>query len=601
MDLPRPLHSWRPYLALFPRDIALSLGPLLQRLAAAVGPVSARQSAEGGALEGFAGLTRRGSYERLLPTEWLLADEAPLEFLRRAVQGEHAFFDIARPKPQGGRMSVAAFDTGPSQLGSPRIAQLALLIVLARRAEAAGVRFSWGILQDPGGPLFPNLTEAGVLRLLEARTAREATAGDLAAWEERVGGWSELDDLWVIGGDRLARLPRLERASRIEIRDPLETDARRVDVTVHLGGTRTWKRRAVALELPPEPTATRLLRDPFLAALPESRRVHGEWAPLSNLIFSGNGARLFARAAGGIVSYAVPRSAHGSPLPVHTHPWPEGERLAGIGFARREVILAAVRQGQVSLHAAHKNGGVHWGGSYHDAEAGKPFAEPAAEDPLSPCFRIGERTFLLDGERSLFELLRPTREMTRLATGVSAWTHYAGGLALLTAADGETPARILRLGFEPGRKSWPKPVALLDRKLEGGGNRAFFGFGGKGLSHADYGCLASERDDGNWALLFSQGTLGVVVPPGSRPVGVGRSLAVRRPGLVVLEADGRTLTLLCPGAEPAPLFTAAAPVEEAVVSHAGPHLALCTTGGEVTMISLDSQTVIGRWVPEGGR
>src|SRR5687768_17876785 len=52
-----------------------------------------------------------------------------------------------------------SFDAGPNQLGSPRIAQIAALIVLSRRAEAAGVRFAWGILQEPDAPLFERSEE----------------------------------------------------------------------------------------------------------------------------------------------------------------------------------------------------------------------------------------------------------------------------------------------------------------------------------------------------------------------------------------------------------------------------------------------------------
>ena len=39
VELPRPLAPWRPWLAIFPRDLALSLGPVLQRLSFAVGPL----------------------------------------------------------------------------------------------------------------------------------------------------------------------------------------------------------------------------------------------------------------------------------------------------------------------------------------------------------------------------------------------------------------------------------------------------------------------------------------------------------------------------------------------------------------------------------
>ncbi len=41
--------------------------------------------------DGYDGIGRRGSYDRLLASEWLIHDELPDEFLRRVVSGEHAF------------------------------------------------------------------------------------------------------------------------------------------------------------------------------------------------------------------------------------------------------------------------------------------------------------------------------------------------------------------------------------------------------------------------------------------------------------------------------------------------------------------------------
>ena len=61
----------------------------------------------GGELRGYDGLTRRGSPERLLISEWLLATEAPDEFVRRAAFNEQAFLRPAFRQPQGGRRAVA--------------------------------------------------------------------------------------------------------------------------------------------------------------------------------------------------------------------------------------------------------------------------------------------------------------------------------------------------------------------------------------------------------------------------------------------------------------------------------------------------------------
>ncbi len=147
--LPGDLAPWRGMLGLFPAELAGDLGGMLPRLALAIGPMRAASPTRGGEPDGFAGIARRGSYERLLHTEWLLADEAPDEFARRASAGEHAFFQIARRSPARAASSVALFDAGPEQLGAPRIVQLAALIVLAERARRAGARFAWGCWESP--------------------------------------------------------------------------------------------------------------------------------------------------------------------------------------------------------------------------------------------------------------------------------------------------------------------------------------------------------------------------------------------------------------------------------------------------------------------
>src|SRR5262245_3915198 len=206
MEMPRALAPWAASLELFPRELAVALWPLVQRLDVALGPLRARVLAGQGDPDGFEGIGRRGLYERLLPSEWLLLDEAPDEFARRAVAGEHAFLQLARRAPGGARVAAALFDAGPNQLGAPRLAHLAALIVLHRRAVAAGARVAWGVAQSPDAPLFGEVSEESVGHLLAARSPREAGAEDLETWRSRLGVTGTQDDYWLIGGRRLARL-----------------------------------------------------------------------------------------------------------------------------------------------------------------------------------------------------------------------------------------------------------------------------------------------------------------------------------------------------------------------------------------------------------
>jgi hypothetical protein len=120
VELPRALTPWAAYLQLFPRELVLALGPMVRRLDSVIGPLRAQGRRGDGDPDGFDGLARRGSYERLLLSEWLLAEEVPEEFVRRAAMREHGFLHLARREPVGSRVSVALFDAGPNQIGAPR-------------------------------------------------------------------------------------------------------------------------------------------------------------------------------------------------------------------------------------------------------------------------------------------------------------------------------------------------------------------------------------------------------------------------------------------------------------------------------------------------
>src|SRR5262249_24456906 len=122
--------------------------------------------------------------------------------------------------------SVAIFDTGPEQLGTPRIAHVAALIVLATRAEHAGAHFAWGVLGEPKGALTSSVTVQSVLGLLSARTAVAADADEVGTWAERAArsGWAYA---WLVGSGRSASG---WKHAVLEIRDVLEPERRALTV-----------------------------------------------------------------------------------------------------------------------------------------------------------------------------------------------------------------------------------------------------------------------------------------------------------------------------------------------------------------------------------
>jgi hypothetical protein len=287
-----------------------------------IGSPQPRLNEREGEPDGFDGLSRRGTYERLLLSEWMLADELEDEFMRRAVMGEHLFLNRARSSPVGTRASLALFDAGPSQIGSPRIAHIAALIVLANRADSAGSTFSWGVLQQPEAATYRDVNASNIMSLLAARSHSEVSDTAIAVWEEQLATWSGLDDVWLIGGKRLSRIQTKKRSSRLCIEDILEPGKHGLAVSCN---SASGLSSDVTLELPKNNISTRLLRDPFAAAVPEIQKTAGSTYTGASLVFDMTGTKIFTRTAKwGVSAFNVPNSPRAGaarPRTYHTRKW----------------------------------------------------------------------------------------------------------------------------------------------------------------------------------------------------------------------------------------------------------------------------------------
>ena len=74
IELPAALAPWAAELSLLSSDLALLLAPWVGRLALALGPMSEIRTSRSAEPDGYGGLSRRGSYERLITAEWALAE-----------------------------------------------------------------------------------------------------------------------------------------------------------------------------------------------------------------------------------------------------------------------------------------------------------------------------------------------------------------------------------------------------------------------------------------------------------------------------------------------------------------------------------------------
>lgn len=639
MELPRALMPWAEWLDLFPTELIAPVGELVRRLDLAIGPLRTPTQPGQGEPNGFDGIARRGDYDRLLLSEWLLADEAPDEFLRRAAMNEHVFLEPARIAPAGARCSVALFDAGPNQLGAPRLAHLAALIVLARRAQAIGAQFQWGLLQEEERNLHSEVTRGSLSHLLKARSLREARDEDVAAWRVQAASLVGVEDCWLIGGKRLQELPSAQGARLLQVADPLEPESQFLNIRItHTASASIQpqsripiphdrnapslmffsekepedKGKAIRLLLPPGDTCARLLREPFHTRVAELRRVKNGRKPVSNLVYVSEN-RIAARTAPDqIVVFSPPNTPTGNLAKpkLYSCPW-HGHVLAvgkvGKGFA---LITTTQEANQLRITRLGPQSGRALTGT---------FAWPFPQ--ISP----------IDAHDAL-----ATAYYKQDATGVGCWNLTLNHVQIQVSAGSEPDTLTARVA-RPNRAFAPVMHGnfLVGPEMAGirmglqaqsayvpgisGGDTdtdiyaefptvqtAHYGFGGP-LTHPVYGLWALEITPGQWKIVHQDGkgkeartgmseedwggVVGVVAVPGIEASGCGTSQYA--PALVVLDMTDRIIGLQGKGwqrSEP----PAAAPIEQITVSPFEPNVAYVTTRGEVVVYSLARQTTLYR-------
>lgn len=517
--LPPVLAPWAAELALFPPEIATVIGHGLPRLVGLFPAQAPRDASGGGEPEGFDGLARRGLPERLLTTEWLYADEAPDEFLRRAVDGEQAYLRVARRAPPAARTSSVLLDAGPSQLGSPRVVQLAILVVLARRAAAAGASLRVAMIQG-GWPAFPGITRPMVEAFLAARSIAEPDAAMLDRAIAAVGhhGIRDADgELWVVGGARAASLATT--ASVVCVDEPPSFTERVVTVEVR---PRKKLARSAKLTLPPSPAVARILRDPFAtrpAAVPDSAsRADAEIVP-GAIRLAPDGRAVFLRSRDGVLRLPVPNSPR-APVALPRHYRTHGRPLAVVGWGRRVASLAAhFPTGRMILEthgSSRRSVGLF---TRHVGEA--RLLEPAFGDPFARLVVASNgAAWLVDGRGFLFELPLGKESHALLARDVRAIRldeklRWVGRLAAGVPGGREGDWVFAERSPSAAAATTTAVPDLSDARL---GPRGRF---------------AHRRADGPWILADGQARREIVVPERTHV------LAIRGDGLLALSPSGR--------------------------------------------------------------
>jgi hypothetical protein len=200
--LPPALRGWADLLALLADDVAIALGPLVAALNQAM-PHTRPLSSDAGEVDGYDGLSPRGDLAQLLISEWAIAHEYPDEFVRRFATSELLYLKPALKSPRPPGRIVALVDSGPSQLGARRIAHLATLLVLARRAEQRGLSLTIGVLGNQSEDWIEGNTRSQLTAWLRSRRPTETSLSDI---EGRLTELSSDDTVWVLANTSLARL-----------------------------------------------------------------------------------------------------------------------------------------------------------------------------------------------------------------------------------------------------------------------------------------------------------------------------------------------------------------------------------------------------------
>ncbi|MGO1069406.1 hypothetical protein [Lysobacter sp. CA199] len=451
MRLPDTLKPWRAWLDWFDPELAGAVGDLLLRLHPMLGAFRMRAQSGQVEPEGIDDLRRRGSYDRLLLSEWALADAAPDEFDRRAAGGEHLFLNPKLVAREVDALTVAVFDSGPAQLGAARLAHVALWILLAQRAQAAKARFAWGVLGRPGEVHDADSPQM-LKRLLSARTL--TPGGALAAKDAADDAqelprkrfereWAEhLDALAPVCGERWsigAAEPGLGLGHRVSIR---RDDPGALDIAI----AARQARRDIRLALPEPSLSARLLGGHFEAL----ERVQG--APVGGgklslkqpplISFDGRSVAVPLLGDTAVIVYRLPRDGQ-APCAPKVSRWSKSKWMLAATLIDRH--FCGVMPGESSLELWQMSDF-----NPRSTRAGTPPLPPPEElDTVPgrarwlPCALIrgghsGSRLFVLSGSGHLLSWTRMAQgiDYSVVARGVSAiGYHDQGGIVYLAYSE----------------------------------------------------------------------------------------------------------------------------------------------------------------------
>lgn len=268
---------------------------------------------------GWSGLSRRGPWERLLPSEWALAELSPEEFARRAGEGELAFWDLARESLEQSRSVWVWVDVGPDQLGACRVVQIALLLYLQRLCRLSGGEFYWGAIQQPE----KGYEQFGAEELCQYLASRSVDPPRCPP--ERIGDLQ----VWCVGSQAwMSQVPAGFRRIALDQVGPCTVELCDGD-------------RRLSLPLPAGERAARLLRNPMVWSL--AKEVGPLEVPTGPMAFSPCGRKLMVACDDHITVCAMPSSNNEHPSKPRVFPLPRRGRVLALSMEVRAIHVVQER------------------------------------------------------------------------------------------------------------------------------------------------------------------------------------------------------------------------------------------------------------------
>ncbi|MBN9414561.1 hypothetical protein ABS71_20060 [bacterium SCN 62-11] len=322
MTLAQHSRRWWDELDFFAPDVRRDLGRLFLQLERTFSSLPSRP--QRGEPAGWSGLARRGSWDRLVHSEWAVSEAAPEEFVRRAGEGELSFWETAQQAGAQQDLLWCWMDVGPDQLGACRLVQLALMFYLQRLVQQGSGKFCWGCIQTPQ-------TGYDALGLDEVKAYLRARSLDPGRRPPEIQGVN----LWCIGSPAwLSQVPASYHKVCLTQTGP---------ETVQL----TYGPRSLQLQLPPGERAARLMRDPFSQ---QREPVTTSLQADGQLSFSTCGRKLVLLDEQSISLIPLPSSTSEPPGKVRRYQLKRPGRVVAFSWERHALHVCQEHQDEWSLY-----------------------------------------------------------------------------------------------------------------------------------------------------------------------------------------------------------------------------------------------------------